>query len=134
MQIVNWELRKPKGNASRWQDAAEIAKTILDNTDPGYRYWEKQNVQCSAARTANANWIALVGILAQPVSKLKLEDTDRLYAWLLEGTEREIRKIHGGTGVSPKLLHTYAQITHLCARLEKVQLLIRNILAEELAD
>jgi hypothetical protein len=30
------------------------------------------------------------------------------------------RKIYGGTGLSPKLLHMFAQITHLCARMDKV--------------
>lgn len=117
---MNWELRRPKNRVARWQNAAEIAKKILDNADPGYRYWKNENVQCSKARMANANWAAFVGILAQPVSPLKLEDTDRLYAWLLEGTEKEARRIYGGTGLCPKLLHMFAQITHLCARMEKV--------------
>ncbi|CAG5153244.1 uncharacterized protein ALTATR162_LOCUS3096 [Alternaria atra] len=117
--LVNWELRRSKAHKARWQSGAEIAKKILDNSDPGHRYWKNENVQCSSARTANANWVAFVGILAQPVAPLKFEDTDRLYAWLLGGTEMHARKIYGGTGLSPKLLHMFAQITHLCARMDK---------------
>jgi hypothetical protein len=119
-QLVNWELRKPKDCLGRWQEAARIAKTILDASDPGYRYWKNENVQCTSARVANANWAAFVEILAQPVSPLKFDKTDRLCSWLLEGTEKEARRIHGGTGLSPKLLHIYGQITYLCARMAEV--------------
>lgn len=93
---------------------------ILDISDPGYRYWKPENVQSSAARVANANRVAFIDILALLVTPLKAEDNDRMYAWLLEGTEREVRKIHDATGLSPKLLHTFAQITHLAARMIEV--------------
>jgi hypothetical protein len=120
MKVVNWELRRAKGVEPRWYEGARTAKLILDHSDPGYRYWKPENVQSSGARVSNANRVAYVNILAQPVTALKAEDTDKLYPWLLEGTAREVRKIHGGTGVSPKLLHTYAQITHFAARMVEV--------------
>jgi hypothetical protein len=79
------------------------------------------NVQTSEARISNANWVAYVDIIAQPVMPLKIDETGSTYGWLLEGTEAEARKIHGGTGVSPKLLHTYAQITRFAARMKEVK-------------
>ncbi|CAN9080312.1 unnamed protein product [Alternaria alternata] len=41
------------------------------------------------------------------------------FTWLLEGDEREQHKIVGSTALSPKLLHTFAQITHLSTKLYK---------------
>ena len=41
------------------------------------------------------------------------------YGWLLEGTKLEVHRIHGMTGLCSKLLHIFAQITHLVARLQK---------------
>ncbi|KAH0559375.1 hypothetical protein GP486_004109 [Trichoglossum hirsutum] len=119
--VVNYELRRPKDLEPRWRGGAAIAKSILDSSDPGYRYWNPVNVQSTSARVSNANRVAYVDILAQPVTPLKIEDTDRLYSWLLTGTEKEIRKIHGGTGLCPKLLHILAQITHFSARMREVK-------------
>lgn len=56
-----------------------------------------------------------------PVTDLQIVDFDKLYPWLLEGSKAEVREIYGGTGVSPKLLHIYAQITQLSARIMKVR-------------
>ena len=39
------------------------------------------------------------------------------FTWLLEGKELELRRIVGCTGLCPRLMHTYAQITHLSAKL-----------------
>jgi hypothetical protein len=97
-----------------------LEKAILDHSDPGYRYWKRENVQCDRARAANANWTALACILGLAVTPLNLRDNDRNFGWLLEGSAREAHTIHGGTGLSPKLLHIYAQITHLAARMMKV--------------
>ncbi|KFY34675.1 hypothetical protein V494_06556 [Pseudogymnoascus sp. VKM F-4513 (FW-928)] len=116
-KTVIWELRKPKGGVPNWYRGARLAKSILDHSDPGYRYWKATNMQSSTARLANANWTALSCILAQPVTPLKREEDDNSFSWLLEGTERGVRKIHGSTGLCPKLLHTFAQITHLSTRI-----------------
>lgn len=120
MKIVNWELRRPKDCEQRWRAGSRVAKKILLNTDPGYRYWKVENVQSNNARISNANWVAYVDISAQPVTPLKIEDTDRAYSWLLAGSEEDCRKIHGGTGVCPKVLHIFAQITHLTALMAEV--------------
>lgn len=71
------------------------------------------------ARLSCSNWIAFVNILADVVTPYSSEDNGKIYPWLLEGTRMEVRKIHGGTGASPKLFHTLAQITHLSLRLSQ---------------
>lgn len=121
MQIVNWELRKQGDKDPRWRQGSRVAKRILDSSDPGYRYWKSENVQSSRIRASNANMVAYTEICALPVTPLEIEDTDKLFSWLLEGSEKDVRQIHGGTGVSPKLMHIFAQITQLSARMEKVR-------------
>lgn len=71
------------------------------------------------ARLSCSNWIAFVNILADVVTPYSSEDDGQIYPWLLGGTRTEARKIHGGTGASPKLFHTLAQITHLSLRLSQ---------------
>lgn len=133
-KIVQWELRRSKTERPRWRCGTLTAKTILDDTDPGYRYWLPENVQTTSVRRSNANMCAYAEICALPVTKLSIVDMDKLYPWLLEGSERDVREIHGGTGVSPKLLHIYAQITQLSARSMEVRfqvlVKIRNMLAD----
>ena len=114
---VNYELRGDKYVEPRWLSGAHTACWILKQSDPGQRYWNNTNVQCTAPRTSNTNYVVFIDILAQTVSSLKVEDTDQLYSFLLQGTENEARQIHGGTGLCPKLLHILAQITSLCARM-----------------
>ncbi|KAI0109228.1 fungal-specific transcription factor domain-containing protein [Nemania sp. FL0031] len=117
--IVQWELRRSKDMKPRWRCGSKTAKAILDATDPGYRYWRPENVQTTSIRRSNANMCAYVEICALPVTELRIMDFDKLYTWLLEGSEKEVREIHGGTGVCPKLMHIYAQITQLSARIVK---------------
>ena len=59
-------------------------------------------------------------IFSQVLMPLSVEDTESEYPWLLEGTERDSRQIRL-SGLSAKCLHTYAQVTHLAARLAKVR-------------
>ena len=92
-----------------------MARLILDKIDPGERYWKQSNVQSSQARISNANMVAYVDICAHPVTPLKFDEEGRTYTWLLSGTESDSRRIHGGTGLCPKLLHMFGQITHFCA-------------------
>jgi hypothetical protein len=91
----------------------------MKNTDPGYRYWEPCNVQCSEARMSNANMLAYVDILSQPLTPLSEQVVDNCHPWLLEGQKKETLTIHGSTGLSPKLLHIFGQITQLCVMLGK---------------
>ena len=63
---------------------------------------------------------AYVEVCALPVTELLVEEGDKLFSWLLEGSGEDARQIYGGTGVCPKILHMYAQITQLSARITKV--------------
>ncbi|EGD94244.1 hypothetical protein TESG_01765 [Trichophyton tonsurans CBS 112818] len=109
---VNWELRINNAEPN-WILAARLAKSILDNSDPGYRYWRPDNTQYSAARHGYANWVALACILSELVTPLACRGNPNAYGWLLAGTQKESWKINGGTGLCPKLLHIISQITYL---------------------
>ncbi|KAJ8125883.1 hypothetical protein O1611_g7755 [Lasiodiplodia mahajangana] len=98
--IVQWELRRSKDVRPRWRCGSQIGKAILDATDPGYRYWRLENVQTTSVRRSNANMCAYTEICALPVTELEIMGFDKLYTWLLEGSEKEVREIHGGTGTS----------------------------------
>ena len=118
---MNWELHKPRNCQPRWYKGVRVAKALLDSTDPGYRYWNPVNVQSSNARVAQGNLIAYYDILSQPVMPLVAEEGEYPYSWLLEGTKKDAHKIHGLTGMSSKLLHTFAQITQLAERMREVR-------------
>jgi Fungal specific transcription factor domain len=118
--VVTWETRKPKHLEPRWYAAGKAARAILDHSDPGYKYHRPEHVETSNARHSMSNWIAYLHILAEAVTPLKSNDSGKIYPWLIHGGKNQTRKIHGGTGASPKLLHTFAQITHLSAGLKEV--------------
>lgn len=103
-----------------WYLGGQLAKSLLDESDPGYRYWKRVNVQCSDARLANANFGAFACIVAQPVTALDMNGPDQTFDWLLAGSLTDSQKIHGSTGLCPKLLHTFAQVTHLTIRMARV--------------
>ncbi|KAK5659444.1 hypothetical protein OQA88_645 [Cercophora sp. LCS_1] len=117
--IVNWESRRPKGEEPLWREGSRAARMILDRSDPGYRYYKSENVQCSRARRGNANWIAYTDICAQPVTPLTEENTQNLYSWLLAGSREQVHEIQDMTGVCSKLLHVFSQITHLAALMKQ---------------
>jgi transcription factor-like protein len=76
-------------------------------------------VQSSVARAEIANRAGLYGILARIAAPMEPQPTKCDYAWLLHGTEKESRKIVGSTGLSSRLLHMYAQITHLTGKYQQ---------------
>jgi len=55
--------------------------------------------------------------MSAAVSPLEKNQTKCSFTWLIEGQEHELRQIVGSTGLCPRLLHTFAQITHLSAKL-----------------
>ncbi|KAI0150759.1 hypothetical protein GGR57DRAFT_182289 [Xylariaceae sp. FL1272] len=114
--VVAWEFRRPPDQLPRWLEGARLASRILDITDPGYRYYKPFNVQTSSARLGNIVNIARHAIAGLTFSPLSLENTRGKFGWLLYGTQREVHEIHGACGYSPKLLHIWAQITHLSAK------------------
>lgn len=116
-QAVTWECRRGLDEVPRWLEGARTASKFLDVTDPGYRYYKPGNVQTSNARLGNMVNIARVAIFALPFTPLDITNTsNKKFGWLLHGTSASVHKIHGTAGYSPKLLHIWAQITHLAAK------------------
>lgn len=101
---------------------------VLDKSDPGFRFNSPFNVQSSKARKYLGNKIAFNEILCSLAAPLPEEKKKCPYPWLLEGNEREVRRIDGLNGLAAKLLHTYAQITHMTRRVMVVSLPILSIL------
>ena len=117
--VVLHERRRPKSQTPRWLEGALLGSDLLDNSDPACRYNNPSNVQVNAAWVSNATLIARAAIFAQPLTGLDESKTANKFLWLLHGDKHEERRIHGASGLSPKLLHMWNQATHLCARLEK---------------
>lgn len=64
--------------------------------------------------------VAVGCILPEMMSPLlPSNSTDRNYSWLLGGTRKEAHTIYGAKGLSPKLIHTFAQITRLCVEMKE---------------
>lgn len=120
---MNWELEQPREEHPTWFRATHLAEQVLAKSDPLYRYHFPINVQCSRARVQLGNKIALYNIMSATAWPLELEGEACPFTWLLEGSERDRRKVVGCTGCSPHLMHTYVQITHLSAKLLKVEFL-----------
>lgn len=91
-------MHQPRNCEPKWYKGARTAKLILDNSDPGYRYWKAENVQRSNARVSSGNKVASYDIFSQTVMPLEKEEIKASYSWLLAGTERDVREIHGLTG------------------------------------
>jgi hypothetical protein len=124
---VNWELEHPNEDNPGWFRASSLAEQILAKSDPLYRYHFPPNVQCSRARIQLGNKLALYNILSATAWPLKPNEERCPFTWLLEGSEMDLRKIVGCTGCSPRLLHTFAQITHLSVKLYKVRLHVHGL-------
>ncbi|KAH8810705.1 fungal-specific transcription factor domain-containing protein [Xylogone sp. PMI_703] len=116
---VCWERDQERQEEPAWYRASRLAEQILDKSDPLYRYRFPSNVQCSGARNQFGNKIALYNIMSATMWPLNSEEERCPFVWLLEGDERELRKINGCTGLSPRLVHSFAQITHLSMKLYK---------------
>lgn len=114
---------RPRSATPMWLNATLVGKKILDSSDPGYRYLRPRNVQQSAARRYIGSKIALADISSATVAPLSSEFSKCQYPWLLAGDERDVTKIDGLNGLAPKLLHIYAEITHLSYRMSIVCLL-----------
>ncbi|RVX74905.1 hypothetical protein B0A52_01182 [Exophiala mesophila] len=114
--LVNWELDRCRSLYPKWYTGYQMANLVLAKTDPGYTYHEPQNVQYSRARRFIGTKAALQIILAEVFGPLEFPKACP-HSWLLTGDDDSLNKIDGLIGLSPKLLHLYAQVTHLASRL-----------------
>jgi hypothetical protein len=115
--LVNWEGNQGSSTSPEWLTGNKMGKTVLDLSDPGYRYQHPEYVQCSNVRRYMGGKAALADIFCSVMAPLEPVQGPCPYPWLLQGTEREMRKIDGLNGLAPKLLHMYAQVTHFSSRL-----------------
>ena len=131
-QLVNWEIDRERSKSPIWLTGNQTAKMVLDKSDPGYRYMSPMNVQSSKARRYLGNKAALADIFCSVAAPLAPKESSCPYPWLLGGNEREVRRIDGLNGLSPKLLHTYAQVTHLATRIAAVRFIHRKSRATDI--
>ncbi|KXH59409.1 hypothetical protein CSAL01_08662 [Colletotrichum salicis] len=115
IDVVSPEQRRPPSAVPRWLQGARLACHLLDKSDPGHRFWKPTNIQPSDTQMGNMIIAARAAILALPMAPLASSNTREQFSWLLQGTEPETRRIHGGCGMSPILLSRFAQITSLAA-------------------
>ncbi|CAN9156882.1 unnamed protein product [Alternaria alternata] len=116
---VNWEATNSGNECPPWYKATQLAEQVLEMSDPLYNYHSASNVQCARARITLGNRLAQYNIMSAIACPLDQFQAKCSFTWLLEGDEREQHKIVGSTALSPKLLHTFAQITHLSTKLYK---------------
>lgn len=103
-----------------WYKCGEIARRVLDASDPGARYHLPKNIQSTLARQQLAGVYTSYNLFSDCFYPLDLELKKCQTAWLLSGTELEQRKILPEIGASPKLIHYFAKVTFLSSRLFKV--------------
>ncbi|KAG5664645.1 hypothetical protein KAF25_008379 [Fusarium avenaceum] len=123
--IVLTERRRKKPYQPRWLEGFKQGEYFLQQTDPGGRYWNNDNVQYDELRISQSIIVGRAVILAQPMMALPSpatmnpETEASRFSWLLYGTETDLFEIHGGCGFSKKLLHTLSQVTYCAARLQQ---------------
>jgi hypothetical protein len=118
---VNWEARRRETNP-KWYRCGRRAEDLLKRSNPGLEYAKPRNVQCTGARTQLAALWAQAMVFSDCFYPLDLEADRCSWQWLMQGDEREQRKITGMNGLSPKLIHLMAKTTFLASRLFKVGL------------
>jgi hypothetical protein len=103
-----------------WYRSGKQAEYILGKSDPAYNYAHPENVQFSRARFALGQLFCLDNVMSDCLYPLDLDQAKVSFSWLLEGSEKDQRKIIGMTGLSAKLMHYFAKITFLSGKLFKV--------------
>ena len=119
--VVTWEQRRPQNQDPRWYTLVKAAKRILDHENQGVKYHRAENVQLSKTIREISCWIAYVHIITELVTPSEFLGPKTIFPWLLYGGASMQTRIHGVTGASPELLHIFAQITDLSARLKRVR-------------
>ncbi|KAK7575135.1 hypothetical protein V3481_017100 [Fusarium oxysporum f. sp. vasinfectum] len=122
--VVLTERHRRKPHKQRWLEGFELAAGFLHATDPSQRYWDNPNTQCGSLRTSLSIIVARGVILAQPMMALapdtmNPEEESVKFSWLTYGSEKDMYEIHGGCGLSKKLLHIMSQVTYCAARLRQ---------------
>lgn len=137
--LVHWEMRALTFPTPKWYSGNKLVKYLLDKSDPGYQYHNPVNVQSTNNRYCMSHYQMKSLILSDTCAPLEDPGEENPFSWLLEGSEREVRRITGLLGCCPKLLHMLSQITHMSWQLAQrpkshgIQT-AGNILLERLVD
>ena len=115
--IVNWETREATKRNPKWYQASMAVKALLELSDPGYYYQHPINVQSTVNRYCMSMYQMKSLILSDTCAPLKDDADEQAFRWMLEGNEREVRRITGLAGCCAKILHVFTQITRLCKQL-----------------
>ena len=91
--IVNWETQESTKRNPRWHQGDKAVKFLLEKSDPGYRFREPINVQSSNNRYEMSHYRMKSLILSYTCAPLEPVGSDHEYSWLLEGNEKEVRRV-----------------------------------------
>ena len=75
----------------------------------------------TTARRHIGGWIEQSSVFSAVTRKLDTSLTRHHFKWLLEGGNKDKRRIGAHMGMAPMLLHRLSQITHFCAKLAEVK-------------
>jgi hypothetical protein len=116
---VTWESDTPQA-LPKWYRSGQQAAYILEKSDPAFNYRDSVNVQYTNARFELGQLFCLDNVMSDCVYPLDLTAEKCSFSWLLHGDDRQKRKIVGMSGLCAQLMHYFAKITFLAARLYKV--------------
>lgn len=111
----------------RWLSGFRLSGLFLKATVGGSPFWGRSGTQLSSLLTSQTVVVGHGVVLAQlmmPLPDPKTYDFEKevgRFDWLLHGSKLDVYEIHGGCGLSRKLLHIFSQITNCAARLQQDQ-------------
>ena len=114
---VNWETREATKRNPKWYQGSKAVKHLLELSDPGYYYRHPTNVQSTTNRYYMSHYQMKNLIMSDTCAPLEDDTDEHAFRWLLEGNEKEVRRITGLAGCCAKVLHIFSQITRLCKQL-----------------
>ncbi|KAK0744873.1 fungal-specific transcription factor domain-containing protein [Apiosordaria backusii] len=107
---------RPRNNEPpKWYRGAKLAERCLAQSNPATRCQSRDNAQTTRVRSQLGIRVCLDSVLSDCVHPLDPNTEVDHYNWLIQGTERERRRIDGFAGLSHDLMHYFAKITHLAS-------------------
>ncbi|KAI8710506.1 hypothetical protein NCS52_01567700 [Fusarium sp. LHS14.1] len=118
IHVVQVQQRHGKPGSPSWLEGYKQCKSFLHQTNPGGPFWENVAVQRSHLRDALSVIVGRGLIFSQLLAPLP--DADLFnppeqateFNWLLFGNERETLEVHGGCGLSTRLMHSIARVSY----------------------
>ncbi|KAJ3454325.1 hypothetical protein MRS44_018219 [Fusarium solani] len=118
IHVVQVRQRHGKPGSPSWLEGYKQCKHFLHQTNSGGPFWENVAVKRSHLRDALSVIVGRGLIFSQLLAPLPdadlfnpLEQATE-FNWLLFGNERETLEIHGGCGLSTRLMHSIAHVSY----------------------